>query len=144
MDIGFVTQPERTVWFDFPGEDDVKVLIRYMPMDERSEIERQATVEVAEKTERNAEERLVKKIDEKEYNRLYGRAAVRGWEGLKDKEEDFPFSQENCDLLMTKWAEFSLFVGTVAPRLHALVEAERKAVEKKSETTSGQGTTSQG
>jgi hypothetical protein len=123
MDIGFLAQEEREVTVPFM---DAEVTLRYVPLQELEAIGRKATRVTWDGSKKDEH------MDPLEANRLLGRAAVRGWRGLTMQGEEFPFTQDNCDLLMTRWTEFAKFVAKAALDLKALADEERRAHEKNS------------
>jgi hypothetical protein len=134
MEIGALKNDDFQAWMPFM---DAEVLIRHVPVEELQVIQRKATRVTWDGKHRKAET-----VDAAEANRLIGRSAVRGWKGITMDGEEFPYSGENCDFLMSRWLEFSRFVGEACLDLQGLVEAERREKEKNSALTSGQGGTS--
>jgi len=88
--------------------------------------------------------RQVEKFDATKFNRLLGRASVKGWEGFTMKEKPYPYSPENCDFLMAKWHDFARFVNDMAVDVQRLVDAKEEDNAKNSGLTSGQEPISQG
>ena len=137
MEIGALRQEEFSVWVPFR---DASVLIAYVGLDELREINASAT-----KVSWHAVSAGSTKsggFDPKEANRLLGRSAVKDWRGFTMQAEDFPYSAENCDFLMARWAEFAKFIGEAALDLQRLAEAQERGIEKNSVLTSvADGTT---
>lgn len=117
------------VWMQF---QDAEVLIRYLTADELLDISKKATKLVWR------ENRKVEERDIKELNKLLGRATVRGWKGITMNGEEYPYSLENCDFLMTKYFEFVEFVSEACMSLQSLAQAEKERKTKNSLLTSGQ------
>jgi len=129
MDIGLLKRDDFQVWVPFM---DAEVLIRYVSLDELREINKKATRVSWDRKHQKTEE-----LDTVEANRLLGRAAVRGWKGITMNGEEFPYSEENCDFLMTRWLEFARFVNEVCIDIQALMDAEKERKAKNSLLTSG-------
>ncbi len=126
---------------------DARVLMRHVGLDELRQIREQATL-YSWATEGQRQGEPDQSIDHAEAGRLLGRAAVRGWHGLTLKGEEFPYSAEHCDLLMTRWAEFAGFVAEVGlDLLKLMAESMENSMEqskKKSSTTSAPEVISEG
>ncbi len=135
MDIEALRDKDIEVWVPF---NDASILMRYVGLDELREIRQSATVRRWPRGEvegqRQAEPEAA--LDLAEEGRLFGRAAVRGWKGLTLKGEEFPFSPDNCDLLISRWSEFARFVGEVSLDLKRLEHERMEKSKKKSLTTS--------
>ena len=136
MDISLIEGDGFEVWVPFM---DARVLLRYVGLEDLRRIHASAQQST---WDRKGEP--VHEMDHAEAGRLLGRTAVRGWEGFTREGGDFPFSPEHCDLLMTRWSEFSRFVAESAMDLVKLEEARLAESEKKSALTSGQGGTTRG
>ncbi len=121
MEIGALTEDSFEVWMPFK---DAEVLVRHVPFDELKEIEKTATEVFARGG------RPMEATDQVEVSRLIGRRAVKGWRGLTMKGEAFPYTEENCDLLMTRWTEFNQFVNRACVDLQALVDEDRRRQAK--------------
>jgi hypothetical protein len=130
MDIGALRQDDYQVWVPF---QDAEVLVRYVSLDGLRNIAKKATRITWDRRHRKVEE-----LDPGESNRLLGREAVRGWKGITMEGEEYPYTPENCDFLMQRWAEFSRFVNDVCVDLQGLMDAEREEKVKNSALTSGQ------
>lgn len=128
-------EDDYEVWVRFL---DAEVLVRHVPAEELLDIQRRARVRTWETTQGAPSQTQ----DSALAGRLLGRAAVRGWRGLSMQGQDYPYSPENCDFLITRWAEFSRFISEVSTSLRRLMEEERRASEKNSSLTSGPGSTS--
>lgn len=127
MELGNIIDGERTWPVKF-GEDG-EVEMRYVPKAELVAIRKKAT-----KTDWSAH-RPVETLDEMEQNRLLGRAAVRGWKNLTVGGEPFPYSPENCDMLMARSYDFSDFVNLVCTRIGFFREQKEEESKKKSAPT---------
>lgn len=72
--------------------------------------------------------------------KLWGEAALRGWEGLTKDGKPFPYNDENRDFLMVEMPGLNEFVANTSMDLRKLEEErlarEKEKAEKKSETTS--------
>jgi hypothetical protein len=124
MEIGALKRDDFQVWVFF---EDAEVLVRYVSLEELREISKKSTKVSWDRRSRKTEE-----PDSMEANRLLGRAAVRGWKGITMEGEEYPYNEENCDFLMTRWTEFIKFVNDVCVDLQALVEHEKEERKKNS------------
>jgi phage pi2 protein 07 len=124
MEIGALKRDDFQVWVLF---EDAEVLVRYVSLEELREISKKSTKVSWDRRSRKTEE-----TDSMEANRLLGRAAVRGWKDITMGGEEYPYNEENCDFLMTRWTEFIKFVNDVCVDLQALVEHEKEERKKNS------------
>ena len=137
MDISGLKQETLTAWIPF--DDDTEVLIAYVSREDLREIGKAATVT------RFVKHHKSDTFDQAEADRLLGRKAVRDWRflpgrpGFTDQGAPFPYSAENCDLLMSRFNEFSNFVNAACIDFSRFIEEERETDEKNSSATSGQG-----
>jgi hypothetical protein len=123
MEIGAILQPEKLFTIDFL---DGKITLVFVPSDEVRKITKQSTIKSWDHKHQPVEE-----FNIIEYRRLLGRRAVRGFEGFTSNGEPFPYSTENCDMLMTKWADFAMAVDRACSDIQGLMETEIKESEKK-------------
>ena len=135
MEIGALKQKDFQIWV--PCMDDAEVLIRYIGIEELRGI-----MKATSRRDWDRKHQPIEAVDTAAANRLLGRAAVRGWTGITMDGDDYPYTPENCDFLMSKWLEFSRFVNDICIDLQSLMEAEREAKTKNSSLTSGQDKTS--
>ncbi len=133
MDVSALDDKGFKVWVRFL---DARVLMRYVGLDELRSIREQATSYswLKEGESQEPEE----SFDHEKANRLFGRAAVRDWQGLTRGGEDFSFSPERCDLLMSRWSEFARFVAEVSLDLKRLEDERMEKSKKKSSATCAQ------
>jgi len=137
MDISALKKDDYQVWVPFMG--DAEVLIQYVSLDS---LRRLMTKAMMTKILWDGKPRKNSEVDAVEANRMLGRAAVRGWKNITMENEDYPYSPENCDFLMSHWLEFSRFVNDICIDLQALMEAEKEQKIKNSSLTSGGDSTS--
>ena len=136
MDISKLTQETFQAWVPF--DDEMEVLFDYVPRDELQILSKKATKINFVKHQR------VEGIDPTEADKLLGRRAVKDWRprpgkiGWTLKDEPFPYSPENCDLLMAKWHAFARFVNETCVDIDLLMEKEQEQIRKNSSSTSGQ------
>lgn len=135
MDITALENDDYTVWVRFL---DAEVLMRHVPATELMGIRQRSQRRTWDITSGGQPEAA---SDAAEAARLLGRAAVRGWRGLKMRGEAFDYTPERCDFLMSRWAEFGRFVGEAATSLVRLVAEQGRAEGKNSSLTSGPGST---
>jgi len=135
MEVGALVEGGLSVWVPFM---DAEVQVRYVPLSELRELLKTATTARWNRAEAAASGAggLSGEVDQAELSRLIGRAAVRGWKGLTVCGKDFPYSQENCDMLMARWLAFAKFVAEVCMDLIALERVARQESAKKSSLTS--------
>ncbi len=139
MDVSALDDEGLEVWVTFL---DAEVLMRYVGLDEVRRIRQHATLRrwPYSEVEGQRQGKPETCMDLAEASRLLGRAAVRGWKGLTLKDEDFPYSAENADLLMARWGEFARMVGEVSLDLMKFMERSMhesmEQSKKKSLTTS--------
>ena len=130
MDIGVLTEETFQAWVPF--DEDTEVLFEHVPRDELQQLSKKATRISFSKHQR------VEEMDATLADKLLGRRAVKGWrprpgkKGFTNKHDPFPYSPENCDLLMTKWQVFARFVNETCVDLELLMEGERVQIEKNS------------
>ena len=130
MDISALQKDDYEVWVPFL---DGKVLIRYLSREELLTLNKQATRTAWDKGHQPQKEHDPVRADI-----LLARKAVKGWEGFIMNGQDYPYTPENCDFLMTKWVDFARFVNEACTDLQALMDAEKAESEKNSSGTSGQ------
>ena len=123
-----MTNNDLTCWVPF-GKDG-RVLIRYVAREELRNIEKKATERFL------FEGQVVTEVDEIKKNVLVGRAAVKGWEALTVKHEDFPYSPENCEMLMRRSYDFSDLVNIACVNVRAFIEKREEQGKKKSKSGS--------
>jgi len=119
MEIGALGKEDFLI--TVPFIEDSEVVLRYVSAEELQQIAKKATTVTWDRKNEPKEE-----LDPIQIQVLMGRAAVRGWKGLTMEGEEFPYSPENCDLLMRKWTEFARFVSETCMDLQRLQEEERK------------------
>lgn len=124
MDLSSLQTSHPRVWIQF--DEDTEVCIEYIPKDEIIRILEEST------TTRWVRHQPVREADSVEADRRLGRRAVKGWRALPDRPgftvdgQPYPYTPENCDTLMTKWAAFSSFVNRVCIDLQRFVAAEKE------------------
>ncbi len=131
MELGEITQDELTCWAPFG--DDAEVQIRFITREELDRLKRKVTT----KTFRRGQ--ILEDIDTIEFNRLLGRAAVRGWKNITVGGRPFEYSPENCDILMTRSYEFSDFVNDKCVEINTFIETRGEESKKKSGPTPAGG-----
>lgn len=124
MDLGnLLDNDEMTAVVPFGDNDDsATVTLRYVAPEEISRIARKAT------SWHKKQRREV--VDNIKSGILLGRAAVLGWDGINVNGKPFPYSPENCDLLMTKSYDFIALVNDTVTDLQSFVKEEVKAARK--------------
>jgi hypothetical protein len=133
MDISKFLKDEKldAKWYGIP-DTDVQVQIRNIKPQRRSELVRKCTTT---KVKRGRADRT---IDDTKLNQLYIRECVVGWRGIKEGDEDFPFSEENAIALDQNWPAFNALWNDVIENLSTTADA----VEELDEGKSGSGESS--
>ena len=124
MELGDLKKKDIT--HEVPFGKDGKVLLRYVIKSELLAIEEEAGKKDWAKGAPTPGQRKV------EANRLLGRAAVRGWSNLTVGGEEFPYSPENCDLLMEKSYDFSDLVNIACVQIGFFEAGKEEDSKKKS------------
>lgn len=130
MEIGNLNEP-MIAWFDFGS--DARVQLLFLPKDELTRIVKRHT--------RNEFKRGVPRevTDDDKSNIELGRTVVKGWEGLTMAGKAFPFTPENCDLLMRKSYAFNNFVNERCVEVDEFLKVRDEDATKKSEPTPSGG-----
>ena len=132
MELGNLTNPsELKVWIPF--QEDAEIEIRYIALKELTKLQKKATSKSMKKGQ------IIDEVDHIALGKLLGRAAVTGWKNLTVKGEEFPFTKDNCDLLMGMSYDFNSFVNEKAVELSNFVEREDGEALGKSEPTPSGG-----
>lgn len=124
MEIRAIFEEVEAVWVNF--EDDIEVLIAYADIDEIEGIlKRHATFSYkgGKRKEKVDGVAIVKEI---------GRRFIKGWKGITLNGEEFSHNEENSDKLMTRWADFAIFVREACMEVSNFSDEEREEVEKNS------------
>lgn len=112
--------------FEVPFDDTVTVQLRHVSREELREIYKKAT------TTKFVNHQKTEQFDSIKGDCLLGQAAIRGWSGVKDGDQDAPCTPEAIDLLMTRHNAFARFINDTVGDLQALIEQEREAERKNS------------
>ena len=135
MKLNVLRGDDFTVWVPF-DDDGAEVELRHIPPDELEQIRKKATVRKIVPTGKGYMEVRDAALE----NELLGEAGVRNWRGFVDPDDkEFPFTPENCALLMRKYGEFAMFVGLTCLDIAQLMRHHKEEQEKNSERTSGRG-----
>ena len=110
---------------------DGAIHMSYIPLDELRAMRKKSMVTSYEKHQ------AVKELDDEKFSKAIGRRAVKGWDGYTLKGEEFLYSRDNCDLLMSKWLEFATCVADTCSEISRLKECEREDAVGNSSSTSG-------
>lgn len=121
MDLGTLNE-ETTAWVEFG--DDGEILLKYISQTELDSIIKKATKTVWANHQKTAE------LDNIKANRLLGRAAVKDWRNLTSEGKPFPYSPENCDLLMDQSWNFSLAVNDACTDMRNFVKKQQEESKK--------------
>ena len=124
MEIGILKIKDYKLWLKFL---DAEVLMRYVNIEELRDIYKRAS-----KTSWDRRHQKTEELDAAEANIQLGRAAVKDWNNITLDGEEFPYTPDNCDFLMSKWGEFSKFVNDSCSDIQALAEAEKESKIKNS------------
>ena len=121
---------EMSAWFEFKGDGEVE--IAFMPKDKFARIIKKHT----RISYKRGQQREI--TDDDKVNTEVGRLVVRTWRKLTQDGKPFPYSQDNCDLLMRKSYEFSNFVSERCVEMEEFTEErDEEAVKKSVPTPSG-------
>lgn len=123
MEIGGFFDGEEIV-ADVPfgeGEAPATVRLRYISTERMAELLKKAT-----RISYNAQHQREERVDNVEFKRLLGEAAVVGWSGILSGGQEVVFSPERRDVAMTRWTEFAKFVAERCDDLQALVAAQKE------------------
>jgi len=104
-------------------EDQAFVTLRYVPIEKARELYNKAT-----KLGFDSARQPTSKTDEDKFARLWGEWAVVGWRGFEVDGQEYAFTPEHRDDLMTKHRKFKAFVMQAADDIQALTAAEREKV----------------
>ena len=124
MDIRALEQEVDAVWVEFM---DAEVLLAFADIDELEKIVKRNTTfkyKGAHKKSENTDSIAVVKA--------VGKLVVKDWKGITLEGEEFPYTEENCDMLMSRWPAFAGFVQDASMDLANFGEQEREADEKNS------------
>jgi len=105
-------------------EDQAFVTLRYMPIEKARELYAKAT----KTSYAPGNHQPTSKTDEDKFARLWGEWAVIGWRGFEVDGQEYAFTPEHRDALMTAHRKFKAFVMQVADDIQALTQAEREKV----------------
>ena len=87
-------------WYTVPGTN-VRVAIRAVKPKDRDRFVRQCT------TKRMRRNQLVEEVDIRRLNNLLLDDSVTGWENVKNGDNPFDFTPENCRALNDNWPAFN-------------------------------------
>ena len=132
MDISAIKKDKFQAWVPF--DDDVEVLINYVPRDELVAIGKASVVVSLDQTTRKE----TRDYDAISADVRIAVAAVANWRNRKTKGgtgftvdgEPFACTPKNIKLLVTKWGEFSKFVGSACVDVAGLAARQREQSEK--------------
>jgi len=118
--------------FAIPFDDTVTIRLRHITREELRNIYKQAT------TTRFVNHVKTEEFDPIKGDCLLGRAAIKGWDGIKNGDQDAPCTPEFIDLLMSKHNSFAKFINDISADIDQLIKVEREAERKNSKNSSGQ------
>jgi hypothetical protein len=132
MDISAIKKDKFQAWVPF--DDDVEVLINYVPRDELAAIGKACVVVSLDPHTRKE----TRDYDAISADVRIAAAAVADWRDRKIKSgtgftvdgEPFACTPENIQLLVTKWGEFAKFVGIACVDVAGLAARQREQLEK--------------
>ncbi len=114
-------------WYGIP-DTDVQVQIRNLKPQRRSELIRKCT------TTKIKRGRKDETVNAPKLNELYICECIVGWRGIKEGEEDFPFSEENAIALDQNWPAFNALWNEVIENLSTTADAVEELDEGNSES----------
>lgn len=112
--------------FEVPFDDTVTVRLRHVSREELREVYKKAT------TTKFVNHQKHEEFDPVKGDCLLGRAAIKGWSGIMDGDQEAPCTPEAIDLLMTRHNAFTRFVNDTVGDLQTLIELEADAERKNS------------
>ena len=114
--------PSKTVEFDYPGNEGMKVSLCYLAREELVKLRNRCVNQVFNKKTRSYEEAM----DDEKYLTEYTKSVIKGWSGFKlgyaknmlllgdltpeEEGKELEFSQENVEVLMKNSGDFDTWV----------------------------------
>ena len=114
--------PSKTVEFDYPGCEGMKVSLCYLAREELLKLRSRCVQQVFNKKTRSYEE----KMDDDTFLTEYTKSVIQNWKGFKlgfaknmlllgdmtpaDEEKELEFTQENVEVLMRNSQDFDTWV----------------------------------
>jgi len=125
MELGKFTSDDFEVEVVYGAPEDAAfVTLRYVPIEKARELYRKAT-----KLDYNpSTHQPASKTDEDKFARLWGEWAVVSWRGFEMDGQEYPFTPEHRDALMSGHRKFKAFVMQMADDIQALTQAEREKI----------------
>lgn len=127
FDIGGLMMDDFVAELPFDEEKGVFVQIRHQTREELLSLRKKSTIRVADKKSHQ----MVEQVDSVKADLNLSRAAVVGWRGLRIGGAEFPFSEENADMLMKKWSKWAKFVNDACDDLERISAAAMEKEGKK-------------
>lgn len=125
MELGKFASDDFEVEVPFGATDEgAFVTLRYVSIDKGKEISARAT----KNDFHPGTHQPRAKVDDKKFAKLWGEWAVTGWRGLEYDGQEYPFTPENRDALMTGQRKFRDFVFATADDIETLTRIEREKI----------------
>lgn len=124
MQLQDLTNTNRTYTVKF--DETVFVDLRHISREELRDINKKCT------TTNFINHQKVEEYDATKADCLLGQAAIKGWRGVKNGEEEAPCTPGNIDILMTRHNIFSKFINDVCVDIDFMIRQEKEAERKNS------------
>lgn len=123
LDLQSIVKPEQAVVFEYPDFEGFKITLCYLGREKLSTIRKDCVVKKLNKGG------LDETLDLEKFNRLYSRAVIKGWEGLKlayvsqlmlvnlpdsaQMEDTLSYTPENAEALLKHSSAFDTYVTAI-------------------------------
>ena len=128
--------PSKTVEFDYPGCEGMKVSLCYLAREELLKLRSRCVQQVFNKKTRSYEE----KMDDDTFLTEYTKSVIQNWKGFKlgfaknmlllgdmtpaDEEKELEFTQENVEVLMRNSQDFDTWVTEMVGDLENFTQSK--------------------
>ena len=128
--------PSKTVEFDYPGCEGMKVSLCYLAREELLKLRSRCVQQVFNKKTRSYEE----KMDDDTFLTEYTKSVIQNWKGCKlgfaknmlllgdmtpaDEEKELEFTQENVEVLMRNSQDFDTWVTEMVGDLENFTQSK--------------------
>ena len=128
--------PSKTVEFDYPGNEGMKVSLCYLAREELLKLRSRCVQQVFNKKTRSYEE----KMDDDTFLTEYTKSVIQNWKGFKlgfaknmlllgdmtpaDEEKELEFTQENVEVLMRNSQDFDTWVTEMVGDLENFTQSK--------------------
>ena len=128
--------PSKTVEFDYPGFEGLKVSLCYLAREELVKLRNRCVTQTFNRKTRSYEETM----DDDKFVSEYTKAVIKGWKGFKlgfakellllgdltaeQEEQELDFSQENIEVLMKNSGDFDSWVTEMVGDLENFIKSK--------------------